>query len=59
MEESEIISWDEIKQHYLVFHGILEFTEKMALDIDFGYYIANSCVKESIILKSLNTENLN
>ena len=33
------ITWNDIKEKYLEFHKMDSFTENMAIDIDFGYWL--------------------
>ena len=39
-----ILSWNDVKQRYLEFHRMDSFTENMAIDIDFGYWLVNNCI---------------
>jgi len=41
------VSWNYVKEKYLKFHHIEEFTENMAIDIDFGYWLANEVISEA------------
>jgi hypothetical protein len=41
--KKDILSWNEVKQKYLEFHKMDKFTENMAIDIDFGYWLVNNC----------------
>jgi len=41
------VSWNYVKEKYLKFHHIDEFTENMAIDIDFGYWLANEVISEA------------
>ncbi len=40
------VSWNTIKEKYLEFHKLPEFTENMAIDIDFGYWLVNEALSE-------------
>ena len=42
MPKREPITWNQVKEKYLEFHKIDAFTENMAIDIDFGYWLVNS-----------------
>lgn len=42
----EKVSWNDVKEKYLKFHRMDKFTENMAIDIDFGYWLANEVIKE-------------
>lgn len=44
----EKFSWSKIKEKYLKFHHIDKFTENMAIDIDFGYWLANDVIDEAM-----------
>jgi hypothetical protein len=38
MEEVKM-SWTDVKNKYMEFHHIDEFTENMAIDVDFGFWL--------------------
>lgn len=40
--KNEKISWSKVKEKYLEFHNMDSFTENMAIDIDFGYWLVNN-----------------
>ena len=40
------VSWNTIKEKYLEFHKLPEFTENMAIDVDFGYWLVNKALSE-------------
>ena len=40
----DILSWNDVKERYLEFHRIDKFTENMAIDVDFGYWLVNNCI---------------
>ncbi len=42
----EKVSWNDVKEKYLKFHRMDKFTEDMAIDIDFGYWLANEVINE-------------
>jgi len=44
----EKVSWNDVKEKYLKFHRMDKFTENMAIDIDFGYWLANEVIKEAM-----------
>ncbi|MFW5793589.1 MAG: hypothetical protein ACOCWC_04845 [Bacteroidota bacterium] len=41
--KKDILSWNDVKERYLEFHHLDRFTESMAIDIDFGYWLVNNC----------------
>ena len=41
--KKDILSWNDVKERYLEFHKMDSFTENMAIDIDFGYWLVNNC----------------
>ena len=41
----DAISWTDVKEKYLEFHNMDSFTENMAIDIDFGYWLINKVTK--------------
>lgn len=40
--KKERISWNDVKEKYLEFHNLDSFSENMAIDIDFGYWLVNN-----------------
>jgi len=50
--KKEILSWNDVKERYLEFHRMDKFTENMAIDIDFGYWLVNNCIIPNVV-KSL------
>jgi hypothetical protein len=40
----DILSWNDVKERYLEFHRMDKFTENMAIDVDFGYWLVNNCI---------------
>lgn len=44
----EKVSWNDVKEKYLKFHRMDKFTENMAIDIDFGYWLANEVINEAM-----------
>lgn len=40
------ISWNTIKEKYMEFYKLSEFTENMAIDVDFGYWLINEALSE-------------
>ena len=44
----EKVSWNDVKEKYLKFHRMDKFTENMAIDIDFGYWLANEVINEAL-----------
>ena len=39
--KNEIMSWNNVKEKYMEFHGMTEYSENMSRDIDFGYWLIN------------------
>jgi hypothetical protein len=48
----DILSWNDVKQKYLEFHKMDSFTENMAIDIDFGYWLVNNCIIHDVVGQS-------
>jgi hypothetical protein len=46
--KKDILSWNDVKEKYLEFHKMDSFTENMAIDIDFGYWLVNNCIMPSL-----------
>ena len=46
--KNDILSWSDVKQKYLEFHKIDKFTENMAIDIDFGYWLVNNYIPPDV-----------
>ena len=46
--KEDFISWNTVKEKYLDFHKMDAFTENMAIDIDFGYWLVNRVIEERI-----------
>jgi hypothetical protein len=42
--KKDILSWNDVKEMYLEFHKMDSFTENMAIDVDFGYWLVNNCI---------------
>jgi len=42
------MSWSDVRERYLEFHKIDEFTENMAIDVDFGYWLVNECKTDDV-----------
>lgn len=42
--KKDILSWNDVKEKYLEFHKMDSFTENMAIDVDFGYWLVNNCI---------------
>ena len=42
--KKDILSWNDVKECYLEFHKMDSFTENMAIDVDFGYWLVNNCI---------------
>ena len=40
-------SWNDVKEKYLEFHKMDSFTENMAIDIDFGYWLVSEYASQS------------
>ncbi len=40
----DILSWNDVKERYLEFYRMDKFTENMAIDVDFGYWLVNNCI---------------
>jgi len=51
-----ILSWNDVKQRYLEFHRMDSFTENMAIDIDFGYWLVNNCIIPDVVKSLPNDE---
>ena len=51
-----ILSWNDVKQMYLEFHRMDSFTENMAIDIDFGYWLVNNCIRPDVVKLLPNDE---
>ena len=51
-----ILSWNDVKQRYLEFHRMDSFTENMAIDIDFGYWLVNNCIRPDVVKLLPNDE---
>ena len=47
----DYMSWNTVKEKYLEFHKMDAFTEKMAIDIDFGYWLVNQAIGERMPTK--------
>lgn len=56
MTAEEKVSWNDVKEKYLKFHGMDEFTENMAIDIDFGYWLANEVITEALRWRDVEVE---
>lgn len=37
------LSWNDVKEKYLEYYRLDNFTENMATDIDFGYWLVKNC----------------
>jgi len=46
-QEVEGVSWNTVKEKYLEFHKMDSFTENMAIDIDFGYWLMEEYAQSS------------
>ena len=57
--ENYILSWNDVKQRYLEFHRMDSFTENMAIDIDFGYWLVNNCIIPDVVKSLPNDEEVN
>lgn len=42
--KKDILNWNDVKEKYLEFHKMDSFTENMAIDVDFGYWLVNNCI---------------
>lgn len=42
MQAQDILTWNDVKEKYLEFHKLDNFTENMAIDVDFGYWLVNN-----------------
>lgn len=47
--EKERMSWNDVKEKYMEFHKIDSFTEGMAIDVDFGYWLVNNCIQQNLL----------
>jgi len=45
----DILSWNDVKERYLEFHRMDKFTENMAIDVDFGYWLVNNCIIPDVV----------
>jgi hypothetical protein len=50
--KKDILSWNDVKQKYLEFHKMDKFTENMAIDIDFGYWLVNNYTIPHVVGRS-------
>ena len=48
--EKVILSWNDVKERYLEFHRMDKFTENMAIDVDFGYWLVNNCIIPDVMV---------
>ena len=46
--KKDILNWNDVKEKYLEFHKMDSFTENMAIDIDFGYWLVNNCIMPDV-----------
>jgi hypothetical protein len=42
--KKDILSWNYVKEKYVEFHKMDSFTENMAIDVDFGFWLVNNCI---------------
>jgi len=54
--KKNILSWNDVKQKYLEFHKMDKFTENMAIDIDFGYWLVNNCTIPHVVFSEERAE---
>ena len=47
VKERSAVTWNDVKERYLEFHKMDSFTENMAIDIDFGYWLVNQFAAQS------------
>ena len=55
----EKISWNDVKEKYLKFHRMDKFAENMAIDIDFGYWLANDVINNESPIEKIKIEAYN
>lgn len=51
--KKDILSWNDVKEKYLIFHKMDSFTENMSIDIDFGYWLVNNCNIPDVMHRSI------